>query len=385
MNRQKLSSILPLLDDHDHSLTLVQARTELVRFRVKLTALIIGTLMLGWIPVDLYFMPWESIKGIIAARIFLAAALSIFLFYQPRTMPYLKASGLLAILIAIPAMFFLYANSFLQHQDFDQQTQFVKSSYAHFSLLVAMLLSLFPLTAKEGLIIGSGIGIVTLVAAWIPDTPAHMLLDNGAIWIHVVVTILAIIAGMSQLHFMAGFVEYSTRDEMTGSLKRDYGLRLLEEFFFIAERRKSPCCLIFVDLDYFKKVNDVYGHDKGDDVLKEAAMRMRSALRRQDALVRWGGEEFIIILPNTDMQNVHYIFDRLKSEGLGFLPDGSIQTASIGIAEYLEDEMKSPQELISLADQRMYASKKGGRNRVTMKNNSFLFALSPQGQPEKKE
>lgn len=369
MNTGIVYSIVPLLDSRDHSLTLIHARAELIRFRVKLTALITSALMLGWIPIDVAFMPWENIKGIIAARLVSAIALLTFLVCLPR----LKAGGLIGILISIPAIFFLYANSLLQGKIFDEQILFIKSSYAHFSLIIAMLLSLFPLTAKEGLAIGFGISVITLIAAWIPNTPAHMLLDGGTIWVHIVVTALAIIAGMSQLHFMASFVEYSTRDEMTGCLKRDYGLTLLEELFAIAERKKTHCCVIFVDLDYFKRVNDVYGHDKGDNVLKEAATRMRSILRRQDALVRWGGEEFLIILPLTTLQDIIPIFDRLKSEGLGFLPDGSIQTASIGVAEYLEDGVKSPQELISLADQRMYAAKQGGKNAVMMKTGSFIF------------
>lgn len=362
-----------LYDSHDHSLTLIQARTDLVRFRVKLTAMIIALLMIAWIPLDYAFMPWEDIRGIIIARVITASVLMGFLLYHPHSLTSIRVSAWLALLVAIPLLFFCYANSHLQGVAFEGKNLFVKSSYAQFPVLIAMLLSLFPLTAKEGLVIGCCITAVTVLASSLPNAPAHMLLDQGTIWIQLVVTGLAIIAGMSQLHFMAGFVEYSTKDAMTGCLKRDYGMKLLETLFAMAQRKQAPCSLLFVDLDHFKRVNDTFGHDKGDDVLKEATARMRKAIRSQDTIVRWGGEEFLIILPNTAMKDLQPVFDRLKSEGLGILPDGATQTASIGVAEYLEDSMKTPLELVTLADQRMYTAKKEGRNAVMMKSGIFAF------------
>lgn len=368
-----ISKIAPLCGTRDHSLTLIQARTDLVCLRVRLTALIAAILMVAWVPIDFAFMPWEGIRGIIIARVIAASALMAILFYKPRSPTPLNISGLLTLLVAIPLLFFCYANGHLQGMAFEEKTLFVKSSYAQFPVLIAMLLSLFPLTAKEGIVIGGSITAITFLASSLPETPAHTLLDQGTIWIQLVVTGLAIIAGMSQLHFMAGFVEYSTIDAMTGCLKRDYGLKLLETLFAVAQRRQTPCCLLFVDLDHFKRVNDTFGHDKGDDVLKDAAARMRKAVRSQDTIVRWGGEEFLIVLPNTSTKDLNPIFERLKSEGLGILPDGSIQTASIGVAECIEDGLKIPLDLVTLADQRMYEAKKGGRNAVTMKSGSFAL------------
>lgn len=373
--REILTKTAPLLDSRSHSLTLVQARIHLIHFRVKLTALITAVLMTAWIPLDIAFMPWtNSIKVIILARLLSTAALLLLMFYRPRSLSSFIASLQLALLLTVPLLFFFYTNEQLQGQLWTENNIFVKSSYAHFPILIAMLLSLFPLTAKEGALLGGSIiGVAALVANG-DLTPAHMLFGHGTIWVLFVVTGLAIISGMSQLYFMAGFVEYSTRDEMTECLKRDYGLVLLDALFAVAERKKSPFCILFFDLDHFKRVNDTFGHDKGDDVLKEAGRRLRSALRRQDAIVRWGGEEFVAALPNTTMKDIMPIFERLKAQGLGILPDGVIQTASVGVAEYLEDGLKSSQEIISLADKRMYEAKKGGRNTVMIKDRSFPFA-----------
>jgi hypothetical protein len=95
----------------------------------------------------------------------------------------------------------------------------------------------------------------------------------------------------------------------------------------------------FLDLDQFKKVNDGWGHDAGDAVLGTAAERMRKCLRSQDALIRWGGEEFLIVLPNTDHDGARRMVARVAEHGLGPRPDGTPQTASIGIAELKHDRM----------------------------------------------
>ncbi len=130
-----------------------------------------------------------------------------------------------------------------------------------------------------------------------------------------------------------------------------------------------PLTVFFVDLDHFKHVNDDFGHDCGDSVLATAARKLRAAFRKQDVLIRWGGEEFLIICPDTDEAAVIPAIERLASLGLGSLPDGSLQTASIGIAELdLSSSSPDPIALVASADARMYQAKQAGRNRIAMSN-----------------
>jgi diguanylate cyclase (GGDEF)-like protein len=122
--------------------------------------------------------------------------------------------------------------------------------------------------------------------------------------------------------------------------------------------------VLFLDLDRFKEVNDRYGHDAGDEVLRAAADRIAAVLRRQDTAIRWGGEEFLVLLPNTGVDGAARVARRLGAEGLGARPDGTPQTASVGLAERRVDGVDEASQLIELVDGRMYAAKDAGRNRL---------------------
>lgn len=99
---------------------------------------------------------------------------------------------------------------------------------------------------------------------------------------------------------------------------------------------------------------------------------MSSVLRTSDILIRWGGEEFVLILPNTDWNNAIGIIERLQASGLGLRPDGKPMTASFGIAECLDDRAKDWRELVEIADQRMYAAKQLGKNRWIGEGRDFF-------------
>jgi diguanylate cyclase (GGDEF)-like protein len=121
--------------------------------------------------------------------------------------------------------------------------------------------------------------------------------------------------------------------------------------------------VLFADIDRFKLVNDEFGHEAGDRVLAEVAASLRGALRESDVLVRWGGEEFLAILPQASRAEAAALIDRLRARGFGLLPDRRAVTLSIGLAEYPSDGSGRAIDLVALADQRMYAAKQAGRNR----------------------
>jgi diguanylate cyclase (GGDEF)-like protein len=122
-----------------------------------------------------------------------------------------------------------------------------------------------------------------------------------------------------------------------------------------------------LDVDHFKHVNDRYGHDAGDVVLREVALRCRAALRTSDLIARWGGEEFLMMIPGIGPAGVLRLAERLRS-ALAATPvhvgEAAISiTASLGVASAPADAT-SMDELIRLADQRLYTAKAAGRNRV---------------------
>lgn len=159
-------------------------------------------------------------------------------------------------------------------------------------------------------------------------------------------------------------------DPLTGLYNRRYCNSHLQSLLKKGRENGSNLSLMLMDLDKFKSVNDTYGHDVGDEVLKEFARRLRENMRGIDLVARYGGEEFIAILPETEKQHAFAAAERLRKsiEAPNFSIShsaGELQvTVSIGLVGTTDCNI-SPDALIKFADQALYASKNDGRNRVT--------------------
>lgn len=185
----------------------------------------------------------------------------------------------------------------------------------------------------------------------------------GAFWLLALIAAVSTLAGLSQLAFMIAIVQRAIRDPLTGAYSRRCGEEALKHLFSVAERAASPLAVAFLDLDHFKSINDRYGHEIGDRTLAGVAASIMSDLRHGDMLCRWGGEEFIIVMPNTLLSHCFLAIDRIRQKGLGTRPDGqSLLTASIGIAERQADCAADWKTLLEIADRRMYQAKGTGRN-----------------------
>ncbi len=163
--------------------------------------------------------------------------------------------------------------------------------------------------------------------------------------------------------------ELSVRDEMTGLYNYRYLTTRLGEEFKRAERYKDPLACVMIDLDHFKRVNDGHGHDVGDAVLREVAVRLRQAVREIDVVARYGGEEFLLILPSTHFSGALTVSDRVwramrESPMRG--PSG-VQlkvTLSAGVALYPSRDVRTKDDLLKAADRALYQAKDDGRDRV---------------------
>ena len=150
-------------------------------------------------------------------------------------------------------------------------------------------------------------------------------------------------------------------DSLTNCYNRGYGLELLDRQIKLSHRSKSPVLLAFLDIDKFKLINDNFGHDEGDEVLKEVVKLFKSTLREVDIICRMGGDEFLLIFPDNSLKDASLIRERLNknlTELNRSLKKPYQIDLSIGLSEYNPDNPLPMDELIRIADEKMYEDKK---------------------------
>jgi diguanylate cyclase (GGDEF)-like protein len=160
--------------------------------------------------------------------------------------------------------------------------------------------------------------------------------------------------------------ELAELDELTGSFNRRCIMRLLNDDIERAHRNKTPCSIALIDLDWFKRINDNYGHPTGDEVLRTFAITVFANIRGIDRFGRYGGEEFLLVLPDTPDDAAARIVDRLREiiadlDWSAFSP-GMRVTISAGVATLKPDE--TADIFLARADRALYAAKARGRNRI---------------------
>jgi diguanylate cyclase (GGDEF)-like protein len=155
-------------------------------------------------------------------------------------------------------------------------------------------------------------------------------------------------------------------DSLTGLPNRRYGIDRLEQEWANATRSGHPVCCMMVDVDRFKLINDTYGHHLGDEALKMVAASLRHAARKEDVVCRLGGEEFLVICANTNVEAGYQYAERLRqqvaSQPLQVQGKTIPITVSIGLSSNANH--KNVESMMHIADDRLYAAKAAGRNRT---------------------
>jgi two-component system cell cycle response regulator len=209
-----------------------------------------------------------------------------------------------------------------------------------------VLRSAFPIRNLNREVVGAIVAVV--------DVTYRVEYENQLKALNQKLQSLAVTDGLTGLHNHRAFQDY------------------LEEQFQTAMRNKQPLALILMDVDHFKQYNDTYGHQAGDEVLRQVAQILQTNVREGDFVARYGGEEFVVVLPRTDLESAVAVAERLRraieSAEWSLRP----VTGSFGVAS-IRPDMETRQELIEAADQALYQAKKNGRNRVEAWNYRLLL------------
>ena len=223
--------------------------------------------------------------------------------------------------------------------------------------------------------------IITLLLFWHPPAGFHQSLFSREFKEQ----FLAVYVGVSVMAFFYAFLRTSAEmdmdsvnrnladlantDELTQLPNRRHMKEILHQEIERTRRNNGKFSLIILDLDKFKEINDAYGHDCGDAVLRSTRGIFHSVLRGQDTCGRWGGEEFIILMPRTDLRGARLVAERLRiafeKKRINFRGNDCSVTASLGICEFKNDS--DLEACLRQADQNLYLAKASGRNRVVAK------------------
>ncbi|MBY0372191.1 GGDEF domain-containing protein, partial [bacterium] len=171
-------------------------------------------------------------------------------------------------------------------------------------------------------------------------------------------------------NYQQNLFKAANNDALTGLYNKKFFLDALPKEMSFARRSNEPLSLLILDIDFFKKINDTYGHQAGDTVLKMVGAHLAKHVRLENVASRYGGEEFAVILRNCSTELAHTVAERLRTslekETVSLAQAKITVTMSIGVATLQDDNYKTIEEFIEAADSRLYQAKQNGRNRTVI-------------------
>ncbi len=351
----------------NHSRDFKASRAHYINTRVKVLALLFGLLAVLWIPIDYLIIADERFYAILMLRVIFSTLMLALAFWRGGNILLNIAYLRLALFVIIPGLFYVGSRMIL-HDNMDAHGALLGYSFLPF--LMVALLTIVPLSVIEGALFLSLSIAFYLIAAALGQNPfsLHVL---GDLWLLTLLATVALWVQISQLHMLMRLYREATRDALTGLVNRRVFINWLEREKEGARKRKRPLSILLMDLDKFKRVNDDYGHLTGDRVLERFSNLLHRNLPESALAGRYGGEEFIAILPNSSDDEAVRVAERVRTACHGeriAIVDGEGEidfSTSIGITELRPGD--SVNDLLARADNALYGAKSAGRDTVVVK------------------
>ncbi|MEJ2611074.1 MAG: GGDEF domain-containing protein [Candidatus Thiodiazotropha sp.] len=357
-----VDQLYELLTTKEHRLPISNHRAKTIQSRVSFFCIMFAILVPAWFVIDLLFLPSALWGRLLAIRLISGVIFAILAWLARREPTLKQARMLLAGMLAVTPLFYLASEHWLLDYPLNGTEQIIAGLYGLLPFVMVAGLTLFPLTLAEFFGYAVPLFLVTAVSSY-PQTTEEIPQAVSTLWLLILILGVSLFSSLTQLRYMLSQVSRASYDVLTGVLTRRAGIEMLDLQFRLAMMSGGSLSILYFDLDNFKTVNDSYGHEVGDKVLKEASSQICKTVRKGDSVIRWGGEEFIVVLPTTDPIEANDVVSRIMQAGVGNRPDGKPMTASIGIAELQQDKLKDWKAQVELADHRMYTAKTSGRAR----------------------
>ncbi|MFO7593465.1 MAG: GGDEF domain-containing protein [Pseudomonadota bacterium] len=370
--RSKLREMVQRVNPQDiistrfHSDDFNTSRAEYVSIRLRLLAIAFAVLAPLWIPIDYFVMNDPVFTYIVLLRLAFSAAFLALSRWGTNCNRLSAARLRLFFFIMIPGLFF-----FLTHMILTGTTEEhgILLGYSFLPFLIMALLTIVPLTFLEGLGC-SGLIILIFITTKLSQGTLNTIPAMGDLWLLLLLTIIALWVQMTQLHMLMRLYREATRDALTGLVNRRVLTTKLEEETALSDTSNEPLSVLLFDLDLFKRVNDTYGHHAGDTVLQAFAQVLQRHCGDSHLVGRYGGEEFLAILPGADVEAAHQCAERIRLACHDYTVHTEEDhskitfTTSIGVALRKADE--TAHDLLSRVDQGLYKAKSSGRDLVAI-------------------
>ncbi len=355
-----------LVSGRHHSLLFSRYRARFILSRVRMMAAIFALLTPLWIFIDFAAFPSHLAQSLATGRLLTSAAFALLAFYCRCTPSSGHARAAVALILTIPTAFFVFSRTLLAGAHLNALGTAMSAGYAFLPFVLLAGLALFPLVALETLLFSLPMLSIFLISDSLHSQNLLPGFDDLAVfWLLLLIAVVVSMASLSQLQLMKGLFQQSSLDPLTHLFNRRSGEQFLQLQMAQAKRHGFPLSIAFLDLDDFKQINDRYGHEVGDKMLLHTADAMKAALRESDALIRWGGEEFLVIMPFATVWQAAKRLSKIADSRVIQRPDGKALTWSAGIAQWpLDAAANSWQEMVTLADARMYRAKTQGKGRL---------------------
>jgi len=357
-----------ILSKRYHSQDFKETRADYIAGRLKLMSLAFAILVPASALIDLVLLPVEVFNSILVARFSLGVSLIAVALIAHFKKSSAVIEWLLPLSFLLPSLFYLFSMLILK----DAAVQ-VNIGFSFIPFLCAAMMGLYPMTIVTCLIVTSTIFVPTLALEIIQGT----LFTIGALnlfWAFFMFVGVSWWVQTGQLLMLMKLYRESTQDPLTGLINRRVLMKFLEAEKescdgneTVASEQTRNFCVLMCDLDRFKRINDTYGHLSGDMVLKAAAKVLKSELRSDDIVARFGGEEFVAVLPNLSIADAVIVAERVREACSNLniaVESGDVLTVttSIGVAQYQHGE--SLPAMLERVDELLYVAKKEGRNKV---------------------
>ncbi|WP_421865245.1 diguanylate cyclase [Motiliproteus sp.] len=371
-----------LLSRRGHAFGFSDSRALYINSRVRMLALLFAILTPLWIPVDFLLLDSAEFQLMAVVRLFFSLMLLMLSGVPDKEVSLRQAHQRLFALMIMPAIFHLASLMILASVPFSDYL----ICYSFLPFLIIVMHSVFPLTLFEGVRLALlSISLLSLGPLLQGDLWSFSGFAN--MWLMCLLMGVALWTQISQLQMKIQLFEEATTDPLTGLLNRRTLMNQLVHIRRQLLRNGRPVALLMMDLDHFKQINDRFGHQVGDTVLKVFSDILRNQVRSSDYVARFGGEEFLAVLPEARPGDAVLLAERIlnacRSTGIDLPGQQQIRfSLSIGVGRL---EMNSSVETsLSRVDSALYQAKQQGRDRYVVADAEAEVAASTKPFPAPK-